>query len=156
MCLALRASGLWLRYATLQNLIPSFPWIAPPRPPPWPNPRKGRDQILPSGNLVYNPNIPNLRSAVQTLSQAATQSSAAGGPGMAASAASKMDKMEAVRKLVGYIMRIQVCQTNILQASHNSKVTQYRQEVVPSGKKGEAKKQVKQAFLSDLWREILK
>ena len=25
MCLALRASGLWLRYATLQNLIPSFP-----------------------------------------------------------------------------------------------------------------------------------
>ena len=51
MCLALRASGLWLRYATLQNLIPSFPWIAPPRPPPWRNPRKGRDQILPSGNL---------------------------------------------------------------------------------------------------------
>ena len=30
MCLALRASGLWLRCATLQNLIPSFPWIAPP------------------------------------------------------------------------------------------------------------------------------
>ena len=29
MCLALRASGLWLRYAVLQNLIPSFPWIAP-------------------------------------------------------------------------------------------------------------------------------
>ena len=28
-CLALRASGIWLRYATLQNLIPSFPWIAP-------------------------------------------------------------------------------------------------------------------------------
>ena len=51
MCLALRASGLWLRYATLQNLIPSFPWIAPPHPPPWRNPRKGRDQILPSGNL---------------------------------------------------------------------------------------------------------
>ena len=23
-----------------------------PRPPPWRNPRKGRDQILPSGNLV--------------------------------------------------------------------------------------------------------
>ena len=44
--------GLWLRYATLQNLIPSFPWIAPTRPPPWRNPRKGRDQILPSGNLV--------------------------------------------------------------------------------------------------------
>ncbi len=52
MCLALRATGLWLRYATLQNLIPSFPWIAPPRPPPWRNPRKGRDQILPSGNPV--------------------------------------------------------------------------------------------------------
>ena len=51
MCLALRASGLWLRYATLQNLIPSFPWIAPQRPPPWRNPRKRRDQILPSGNL---------------------------------------------------------------------------------------------------------
>ena len=50
MCLALWASRLWLRYATLQNLIPSFPWIAPPHPPPWHNPRKGRDQILPSGN----------------------------------------------------------------------------------------------------------
>ena len=50
-CLALQASGLWLRYATLQNLIPSFPWIAPPRPPPWRNPRKGSNQILPSGNL---------------------------------------------------------------------------------------------------------
>ena len=36
----------------LQNLIPSFPWIAPPGPPPWRNPRKGRDQILPSGNHV--------------------------------------------------------------------------------------------------------
>ena len=45
-------SGLWLRYATLQNLIPSFPWLAPPRPPPWRKPRKGRDQILPSGNLA--------------------------------------------------------------------------------------------------------
>ena len=52
MCLALRASGLWLRYATLQNLFPSFPSILPPRPPPWHNPRKGRDQILPSGNIV--------------------------------------------------------------------------------------------------------
>ena len=51
MDLALRVSGLWLRYAALQNLIPSFPWIAPPRPPPWRNPRKGRDQISPSGNL---------------------------------------------------------------------------------------------------------
>ena len=27
MCLALRASGLWLRYATVQNLIPSFPFL---------------------------------------------------------------------------------------------------------------------------------
>ena len=44
---------LWLRYATLQNLIPSFLWIAPPTPPPWRNPRKGRDQILPSGNLGH-------------------------------------------------------------------------------------------------------
>ena len=50
MYLALRASGLWLRYATLQNMIPSFPWTVPPCPPPWLNPRKGRDQILPSGN----------------------------------------------------------------------------------------------------------
>ena len=50
MCLALRASGLWHRYATLQNLIPSFPCIAPPHPPPWHNPRKGRDQILLFGN----------------------------------------------------------------------------------------------------------
>ena len=29
MCLALWASGIWLRYATQQNLVPSFPWIAP-------------------------------------------------------------------------------------------------------------------------------
>merc|ERR550539_1636268 len=41
MCLALRASGPWLRYAALQNLISSFPWIATPHPPPWRNPRKG-------------------------------------------------------------------------------------------------------------------
>ena len=33
-------------------MIPSFSWIAPPRPPPWRNPRKGRDQILPTGNLA--------------------------------------------------------------------------------------------------------
>ena len=39
-------------YAALQNWIPSsFHWVVPPRPPPWRNPRKGRDQILPSGNL---------------------------------------------------------------------------------------------------------
>ena len=50
--MCLWASGLWLRYATLQNLISSFPWIAPPCPPTWCNQRKGRDQILPSGNLV--------------------------------------------------------------------------------------------------------
>ena len=47
---ALRASGLWLHYAALQNVIPSFRWIWHPRPTPWHNPRKGRDQILPSGN----------------------------------------------------------------------------------------------------------
>ena len=29
MCLALGVSGPWIRYATLLNLIPSFPWIAP-------------------------------------------------------------------------------------------------------------------------------
>ena len=49
-------SGFWtmapLRYAP--NLIPSFPWIAPPRPPPWQNPRQGRDEILPSGNPVHD------------------------------------------------------------------------------------------------------
>ena len=28
-CFALRASGLWLRYAALQYMFPSFPWIAP-------------------------------------------------------------------------------------------------------------------------------
>ena len=43
MYLAPWALGLWLCYATLQNLIPSFPWR---------NPRQGRDQILPSGNLA--------------------------------------------------------------------------------------------------------
>ena len=44
MCLALRGSWTMapLRYAS---------WIAPPRPPPWRNPRKGRDQILTSCNL---------------------------------------------------------------------------------------------------------
>ena len=41
-----------IRVARWQNLIASFPWIAPPRPPPWGNPRKGRDQILPSGDLA--------------------------------------------------------------------------------------------------------
>ena len=46
-------SGFWTMapLPMLQNLIPSFPYIAPPRPPPWFNPRKGRDLILPSGNL---------------------------------------------------------------------------------------------------------
>ena len=59
MRLALRASGLWLRSATLQNLIPSSPWIALPRPPPWRNPRKGRDQILQRrGALVQKPEGP--------------------------------------------------------------------------------------------------
>ena len=50
MCMVLWASGLWLRYAALQNLIPSSPWIAPPCLPPWRNPRKGKVQILPSSN----------------------------------------------------------------------------------------------------------
>ena len=30
----------------------SFPWIASPRLPPWCNPRKGIDHILPSGNTA--------------------------------------------------------------------------------------------------------
>ena len=33
-----------LRYAA--KFDPFFPWIAPPRPPPWRNPRKGRDHNL--------------------------------------------------------------------------------------------------------------
>ena len=44
--------GLLLCYATLQNLIPSSPWIAPPSTQSWRNPRKGRDQMLPSGNTA--------------------------------------------------------------------------------------------------------
>ena len=46
--------GFWTMvcYTELQNLIPSFPRIAPPHTPPWRNPRKGRDPILPSGNTV--------------------------------------------------------------------------------------------------------
>ena len=35
----------------LQNLILSIPWILPLCSPPQRDPRKGRDQILPSGNL---------------------------------------------------------------------------------------------------------
>ena len=54
-CLTLRASGLWLRYATLQNFIPSFPWIAPGWRAWGRNPRKGRHQILPSGNHASPP-----------------------------------------------------------------------------------------------------
>ena len=50
MCLALWASGLWLRYATLQNLIPSFPWIAPHALHS--GAIQGKEGIkLPSGNL---------------------------------------------------------------------------------------------------------
>ena len=42
MCLALRASGLCLRYAALQNLILSFPWISPPpSTPAQPEEKKG-------------------------------------------------------------------------------------------------------------------
>ena len=41
--------GLWLRCATLQNLIPSFPWITPG----WRGVgAQGKDQILPSGDTV--------------------------------------------------------------------------------------------------------
>ena len=36
-------------------------WIAPPRPPPWRNPRKGRDQILPSGNPGLTDLKPHVR-----------------------------------------------------------------------------------------------
>ena len=41
--------GLWLLYPTLQNLIPSFPWISLPCPPTRRKPRKGskgRDTIF--------------------------------------------------------------------------------------------------------------
>ena len=38
--------------ARWQNVIPSFPWIAPGWWAGGRNPRKGRDQILPSGNTV--------------------------------------------------------------------------------------------------------
>ena len=47
--------GLWLRYATLQNLIPSFPWIAPGWRAWGRNPRKGRDQILQRSHLATIP-----------------------------------------------------------------------------------------------------
>ena len=43
MCWALWALGLWLRYATLQNLIPSFPWIASPALQP--NAIQGKEEI---------------------------------------------------------------------------------------------------------------
>ena len=78
MRLALPASGLWLRYAALQNLIPSFPWIAPPRPPPWHNPRKGRDQILPSGNHNPYPSLlPQWKGRIERVSLLNAASAAA-------------------------------------------------------------------------------
>ena len=52
MCLAFRA---WLTMAPLRCAAKFDPFLSldcAPRPPPWRNPRKGRDQILPSGNLV--------------------------------------------------------------------------------------------------------
>ena len=66
MCLALRASGLWLRYAALQNLIPSFPWIAPPRPL-HPYATQGKEGIkfchLATMAVVLNPKgFPDLRT----------------------------------------------------------------------------------------------
>ena len=45
MCLALRASGLWLRYATLQNLL--------------------RDQMLPSGNLESKTSAKRERASLE-------------------------------------------------------------------------------------------
>ena len=46
-------SGFWtmapLRYAA--KFDPFLSLDCAPRPPPWHNPRKGRDQILPSGNF---------------------------------------------------------------------------------------------------------
>ena len=45
-----------LRYAAkfdpflFLDCAPTPSTLAPPSPPPWHNPRKGRDQILPSGN----------------------------------------------------------------------------------------------------------
>ena len=50
-------SGFWtmaqLRYAA--KFDPFLSLDCAPRPPPWRNPRKGRDQILPSGNLDHRP-----------------------------------------------------------------------------------------------------
>ena len=54
MCLALWASRLWLRYTALQNVIPSFPWIAPA----W-----GRKQILQSGNLDLHQELNGFENA---------------------------------------------------------------------------------------------
>ena len=81
MSLALWASGLWLCYAMLQNLSPcpgpSFPLIAPPHPPPLRNGRKGRAQILPSGNLAYHHFIskPCLEGTIVTANISSHQSS---------------------------------------------------------------------------------
>ena len=52
MCLALRASELWLHYAAMQNLILSFPWIAP-----------GWIQSQHSGAIVQKPEEPNTYSS---------------------------------------------------------------------------------------------
>ena len=41
-------------------------WIAPPHPPPCRNPRKGRDQILPSGNTVSSQNSSQIFSIEST------------------------------------------------------------------------------------------
>ena len=46
--------GLWLRYAPLRYAAKFDPFLSldcAPSPPHWRNPRKGRDQILPSGDL---------------------------------------------------------------------------------------------------------
>ena len=46
-------SGYWTKaYAMLQKFDPFLSLDCAPTPLPWRNPWKGRDQILPSGNLV--------------------------------------------------------------------------------------------------------
>ena len=61
MCLVLWASGLQLCYAA--KFDPFLSLDCAPRPPPWCNPRKGRDQIMPSGNI--GPHFPETRMKMQ-------------------------------------------------------------------------------------------
>ena len=64
MSLALRASGLWLRYRYASKFDPFLSLDCIPRPPPWCNPRKGRDHILLSGNTGAEPPSLSLDSYV--------------------------------------------------------------------------------------------